>query len=106
MFHICIYVQHNHIDVNAVNYLQCQKKYGNVLNDNIRLKKDQSDLLAGINIQEQKYKELEEKYNRAQRDVEIRMKEKEERSRYKYEQYKVELDKDIKLLNQDTDVSS
>ena len=50
--------------------------------------------------------ELEENYNRAQNNAEIRMKGKEESVRFKYEQYKVESDKDIRHLNQDLDVSS
>ena len=75
------------------------------MNENIILKKHQSDLLAGIKTLEEKYKELEEKYNRTQNNAEIRMKEIEENLKFKYEQYKMESHKDIKLLTQDLDVS-
>ena len=87
-------------------YLQCQRKCESVFNENIRLKQNQSALLEGIKTQEEKYKELEENYIKTQKDAEKRMKEKVETLRLEYEKHKVELDKYIKLLHQDADVSS
>ena len=83
--------------------IQVNKKYESVLDENKKLKKDESNLLDSLKIWEQKYKELEEK--NILEDVEEKTKERIASQQSKCRELKVTLDKVIKTLNKDTDVS-
>ena len=51
-------------------WLQIYKKYHAILDENIKLKEDQSALLMGLKTREEKVKELEEKDAEVQEDRE------------------------------------
>ena len=56
-------------------WLQVYKKYHAILDENIKLKEDQSALLMGLKTREEKVKELEEKDTEVQEDREEKSKE-------------------------------
>ena len=56
-------------------WLQLYKKYHTILDENIKLKEDQSALLMGLKTREEQVKELEEKDTEVQEDREEKSKE-------------------------------
>ena len=91
--------------MHVFSFVKLHRKYDSVYNENRRLKQYETELLASLNARDQKCKELEDKCNKIQEDVEGKTKEKIVSQQAKYREFKVELDKIIKTLNADADVS-
>ena len=87
-------------------FLKLNRKYGNLVGENQRLKQNEHMLLTSLNTRDQKCKELEDKCKRIQKDVEEKTKEGIVNQQKEYRELKVELEKIIKTLDIDAHVSN
>ena len=86
-------------------HIQVRKQYDTILEENMKLKKDENDLLTSLQTWEQKCKELEEANNKLQEAAEEKIKERIANLHSKNRELRAALDKAIKTINKDAEVS-
>ena len=85
------------------SFVQLHRKCYSALDENRRLKQDESRLLTSINMHDQKCKELEVKCKKIKEDTEETIKERIANQRTKYKEFKVQLNEIIKALSKESD---
>ena len=87
-------------------FVKLNRKYGNVVDENQRLKQNEHMLLTSLDTRDQKCKELEGKCKRIQKELEEKKQKGIVKQQSKDKELKVELDEIIKTLDIDANVSN